>query len=178
MADIEFRPDQQIPAGRYIVILRPVPSDIPVIENPEPAAEVPDQDERVEGEGSVPPVNAPANYPNVQPPPPPSRRNQENIVPPNTGMNNDDFDDVFGENTNNSNSNNLQQGGKKKRNNTTKKPKKAKGTRKLSGYMKFAQEVRPRILKENPALRSDIPGMGRKIGEMWRGLSANEKARY
>ena len=102
-----------------------------------------------------------------------------NIAPPNAGMNNDDFDDASENNLNNN-----QAGGKKKKRmnnmtkNNVKKPKKAKGTRKLSGYMKFAQEVRPRILKENPALRSDIPGMGRKIGEMWRSLSANEKARY
>jgi hypothetical protein len=68
------------------------------------------------------------------------------------------------------------QGGKKSRG--TKKMKKSKGTRKLSGYMKFAQEVRPRILQENPNLKSDIPGMGRKIGQMWRNLSASEKARY
>ena len=58
------------------------------------------------------------------------------------------------------------------------KAKKAKGTRKLSPYMKFAQEARVKILKSNPELKSDIPGMGRRIGEMWRGLSAAEKARY
>ncbi len=59
-----------------------------------------------------------------------------------------------------------------------KKAKKGKSTRKLSGYMKFAQEARPRILKENPEMKSDIPGMGRKIGEMWRALSDSEKAKY
>jgi len=59
-----------------------------------------------------------------------------------------------------------------------KKQKGGKKTRKLSGYMKFAQNVRPEIIKENPALKSDIPGIGRKIGEMWRGLSAEEKAKY
>ncbi len=51
-------------------------------------------------------------------------------------------------------------------------------SRKLSGYMKFAQKVRPDLIKENPALKSDIPGIGRKIGEMWRALSAEEKAKY
>lgn len=56
--------------------------------------------------------------------------------------------------------------------------KKKKGTRKLSGYMKFAQEVRPRILKEDPSMKSDITKVGRKIGEMWRSLSTEEKARY
>ena len=59
-----------------------------------------------------------------------------------------------------------------------KKAKKAKGTRKLSPYMKFAQEARPKILKENPEMKSDIIGVGRKIGEMWRALSDAEKARY
>ncbi len=59
-----------------------------------------------------------------------------------------------------------------------KKSKKAKGTRKLSGYMKFAQEIRPQLLKEDPSLRSDIPSIGRKIGEKWRALTAEEKARY
>ena len=61
-----------------------------------------------------------------------------------------------------------------------KRAKKQKGgkTRKLSPYMKFAQEARPKLLKENPELKSDIPGMGRKIGEMWRALSDAEKARY
>lgn len=53
-----------------------------------------------------------------------------------------------------------------------------KKTRKLSSYMKFAQEVRPNLMKEHPELKSDIPGTGRKIGEMWRGLSDAEKARY
>jgi hypothetical protein len=66
-------------------------------------------------------------------------------------------------------------GGKK-----SKKAKRQEGgkTRKLSPYMKFAQEVRPKLVKENPELKSDIPGMGRKIGELWRGLSDSEKARY
>lgn len=59
-----------------------------------------------------------------------------------------------------------------------KKMKKAKGTRKLSPYMKFAQEARPKVLKEHPEMKSDIIGVGRKIGEMWRGLSDAEKARY
>lgn len=55
---------------------------------------------------------------------------------------------------------------------------KSKGTRKLSPYMKFVQEVRPKLIKEDPKLRSDIPGIGRRIGEMWRGLTAEEKAKY
>lgn len=55
---------------------------------------------------------------------------------------------------------------------------KAKGTRKLSGYMKFAQEARPKILAENPSLKSDIIAVGKKIGAMWRELSDSEKAKY
>ena len=59
-----------------------------------------------------------------------------------------------------------------------KKSKKAKGTRKLSGYMKFAQEARPKILAENPSLKSDIIAVGKKIGAMWRELSDGEKKKY
>ena len=153
MADIEFHPDQQVPAGRYYVILRPVEDDIVNVQaNPNmdilPPAEVPEQ-----------PNVGPAEVPNIAPP------------AANVGM----------EENNLGNGSMSMSGGKKRRNMKnmeTKKAKKSKGTRKLSGYMKFAQEARPRILKENPALRSDIPGMGRKIGEMWRNLSAAEKARY
>lgn len=161
MADIEFRPDQQVPAGRYYVILRPVeeaPPAIPApgnIINPEPVmpAEVPGEDN---GAG----VGRGANL---------SENNSEGqLVNPESAPNNVPY-----------NENNTQMGGKKRRNNSnTKKAKKGKGTRKLSGYMKFAQEVRPRLLKENPALRTDIPSIGRKIGEMWRNLTAAEKARY
>lgn len=53
-----------------------------------------------------------------------------------------------------------------------------KKTRKLSPYMKFAQKARQEILKENPSLKSDIPGMGRAIGAKWRALSDAEKAKY
>ena len=53
-----------------------------------------------------------------------------------------------------------------------------KKTRKLSPYMKFAQKARQDILKENPSLKSDIPGMGRAIGAKWRALSDSEKAKY
>lgn len=59
-----------------------------------------------------------------------------------------------------------------------KKGKKAKGTRKLSPYMKFAQEARKKIIAEEPELKSDIIKVGKRIGEMWRGLSADEKAKY
>lgn len=179
MADIEFRPDQQVPAGRYYVILRPVeegpavpPPAIPApgnmanqapgnLINPEPVmpAEVPQEPPNGTGAGAGADLfgydedgagAVPAQPPNMGP--------SQNVPP---------------------NETNSQMGGKKRRNNSnTKKAKKGKGTRKLSGYMKFAQEVRPRLLKENPALRTDIPSIGRKIGEMWRNLTAAEKARY
>ena len=60
----------------------------------------------------------------------------------------------------------------------SKKEKKAKGTRKLSPYMRFAQNARKEILAKDPSLKSDIIAVGRKIGEMWRGLSDAEKAKY
>jgi len=152
MADIEFRPDQQVPAGRYYVILRPVQEMVPAI--------VPDNDAIPQDIPAYPPENIPEIEPNGEAPgdipanPAPGNQNRQ-ILP------------------------NSQMGGKKGRKNmNTKKAKKSKGTRKLSGYMKFAQEVRPRLLKENPALRTDIPSIGRKIGEMWRNLTAAEKARY
>jgi hypothetical protein len=59
-----------------------------------------------------------------------------------------------------------------------KKQKKAKGTRKLSPYMRFAQNARKEILAKEPELKSDIIAVGRKIGEMWRGMSDAEKAKY
>jgi hypothetical protein len=71
------------------------------------------------------------------------------------------------------NANNSMVGGKK-----SKKEKKAKSTRKLSPYMKFAQEARKNIIKDHPEMKSDIIAVGKKIGEMWRGLSDSEKAKY
>jgi len=59
-----------------------------------------------------------------------------------------------------------------------KKEKKAKSTRKLSPYMKFAQEARKKVIAEQPELKSDIIKVGKRIGEMWRGLSDEEKAKY
>lgn len=59
-----------------------------------------------------------------------------------------------------------------------KKEKKAKSTRKLSPYMKFAQEARKKVIAEQPELKSDIIKVGKRIGEMWRGLSDEDKAKY
>jgi hypothetical protein len=57
---------------------------------------------------------------------------------------------------------------------------KEKKTRKsgLHGYMKFAKEVRPRILSEKPAMRSDVTLVAKEIGKRWRAMSDAEKKRY
>jgi high mobility group protein B1 len=47
------------------------------------------------------------------------------------------------------------------------------GKRKLSGYMKFANKMRPQLMKENPGMK--VPQMGKKLGEMWGKLSDAEK---
>lgn len=60
----------------------------------------------------------------------------------------------------------------------SKKGKKAKGTRKLSPYMKFAQEARKNIVAEHPEWKSDIIKVGKEIGQRWRAMSEAEKAKY
>jgi hypothetical protein len=61
-----------------------------------------------------------------------------------------------------------------------KKGKKEKSgkTRKLSPYMKFAQDARKNIIAEHPDWKSDIIKVGKEIGARWRGLSDSEKAKY
>ena len=62
---------------------------------------------------------------------------------------------------------------------------KRNATRKASGgakrgpnkYMKFANKIRPQVLKEHPELKSNIIAVARKIGEKWRALSEAEKSR-
>lgn len=62
---------------------------------------------------------------------------------------------------------------------------KRNATRKASGgakrgpnkYMKFANKIRPQVLKEHPELKSNVIGVARKIGEKWRALSEAEKSR-
>lgn len=68
-----------------------------------------------------------------------------------------------------------QEGGAKK---GKKKEKKAKGTRKLSPYMRFAQEARKKVLAQHPEWKSDIVKVGKEIGAMWRSMSEAEKAKY
>jgi HMG (high mobility group) box len=50
-------------------------------------------------------------------------------------------------------------------------PKKA-----LSSFMLFSNEVRSRIKKENPSM--SFGDLGKKIGELFRGLSPGEKQKY
>jgi hypothetical protein len=75
-------------------------------------------------------------------------------------------------------------GGKKSRrnsarkNNVTRRKGQAGGKRGPNGYMKFANKIRPQILKEHPELKSDVVGVARKIGEKWRSLSDAEKKKY
>jgi len=69
-------------------------------------------------------------------------------------------------------------GGKRNRKgaNKTRKNKQEGGKRKLSGYMKFANKVRPQLMKENPGM--PIPKLGSAIGAKWRALSDAEKKSY
>ena len=66
-------------------------------------------------------------------------------------------------------------GGKRNRKeaNKTRKNKKEGSKRNLTGYMKYANKVRPQIMKENPGMK--IPELGKKIGKMWGELSDAEK---
>lgn len=59
-----------------------------------------------------------------------------------------------------------------------KEKKSRKGTRKLSGYMKFVKAERSRVISENPKLKSDIMAVGKEMGKRWRSLSDAEKAKY
>lgn len=75
-------------------------------------------------------------------------------------------------------------GGKKSRrnnarkSNATRRKNQAGGKRGPNGYMKFANKIRPQVLKEHPELKSDVVGVARKIGEKWRSLSDAEKKKY
>ena len=78
------------------------------------------------------------------------------------------------------------QGGKRGKGRKTRKASKKgrKGTQKggkkrgPNGYMKFAAEMRPKILKENPELKSDVVSVARKIGEAWRKMPEAERKKY
>lgn len=58
------------------------------------------------------------------------------------------------------------------------KKKTRKGTRKLSGYMKFVKAKRSEVISENPKLKSDIMAVGKEMGKRWRSMSDAEKAKY
>jgi predicted HNH restriction endonuclease len=59
----------------------------------------------------------------------------------------------------------------KKSETDVKKPKK-----KLNSYIKFAQQQRTKIVSENPGIK--ITEVSKKLGEAWRSLSEEEKAKY
>jgi hypothetical protein len=59
-----------------------------------------------------------------------------------------------------------------------KEKKTRKGTRKLSGYMKFVKAERGRVIAENPKMKSDIMAVGKEMGKRWRALTDSEKAKY
>lgn len=63
-----------------------------------------------------------------------------------------------------------------KRNKTRKNQ--AGGKRGPNGYMKFMKEMRPKILKENPSMRSNVVAVAKKIGEAWRALPESERKKY
>ena len=51
-----------------------------------------------------------------------------------------------------------------------------KPKKKLSGYMKFAKERRPTLLKEKPNL--SFGEVGKTMGAEWRKMSDAQKAKY
>lgn len=55
-------------------------------------------------------------------------------------------------------------------------PKSPATKRPLSGYMKFVKAKRAEVVKAHPSLK--VTEVGKKLGEMWRGLSDAEKAKY
>ena len=57
-----------------------------------------------------------------------------------------------------------------------KKTRKVGGKRGANGFMKFANEKRPEVMRENPGIA--FGDVGKRLGEKWRALSAAEKARY
>jgi hypothetical protein len=124
--------------------------------------------------------------------------NKGNNKRANLNYNNSNADDMdYLENNNNSNNNNapandeeledieeVTVGGKRARKTRKISKKGRKGTQKggkkrgPNGYMKFSAEMRPKIIKEYPELKSDVVGVARKIGEAWRKMSDAEKKKY
>jgi hypothetical protein len=48
--------------------------------------------------------------------------------------------------------------------------------KKKSPYILFASEMRPKIKEENPGIK--FGPLGKKLGQMWRELSPEERAKY
>jgi len=57
-----------------------------------------------------------------------------------------------------------------------KKDSKPKSKKPLTGFMLFSKEMRPKVKAEDPDLT--FGGIGKRLGELWRGLSDAEKAKY
>ena len=53
----------------------------------------------------------------------------------------------------------------------TDKPKRAP-----NAYMMFCKKMRPEIIKENPDLK--FTEIGKRLGELWRGLTDDEKKKH
>ena len=53
---------------------------------------------------------------------------------------------------------------------------KRKGTRKLSGYMKFVQSERKNVMSSNPSM--PFGAVGKELGKRWRALSDADKKGY
>jgi hypothetical protein len=53
---------------------------------------------------------------------------------------------------------------------------KRKGTRKLSGYMKFVQSERKNVIKSNPKMA--FGAVGKELGKRWGALSDAQKKSY
>jgi len=64
--------------------------------------------------------------------------------------------------------------GSKERKNENKSESKPK--KKLSGYMAYAKERRPKLVEEQPGLT--FVDIGRTLGAEWRGMSHDEKNKY
>lgn len=62
----------------------------------------------------------------------------------------------------------------------SKKPAKAASTgskgKKVSGFMKFSKEKREQVKEDNPGIT--FGQIGKKLGEMWRELDSDAKAKY
>ena len=56
------------------------------------------------------------------------------------------------------------------------KEEKAKPKRAPNAYMMFCKKTRPEIIKENPDIT--FTDTGKKLGEMWRALTDDEKKKY